>query len=205
MADQGIPVVPTDDDAGVAPGLLMHFSEMRGFTLPDNLPDIRGWKVRLPDGRRVGKVDDLIVDTDDLTVKYLEVRVDHDVLGSREDSWVLVPIGAARLDDDDVEAVIVDRLPTGGLERAPRQYPGHPVPTRAQEREVRDYFTPATKTAGQSGDGLFDQDRFWGRRGAAGGAPPADAVVVEAVVVEDVVVEPQPTLGRSSNEVRPRP
>jgi hypothetical protein len=66
MADQGIPVVPTDDDAGVAPGLLMHLSDMRGFTLPDPLPDIRGWKAVLPDGRPVGTVEDLIVDTDGL-------------------------------------------------------------------------------------------------------------------------------------------
>ena len=104
MADQEIPVVRTDDAASVAPGLLMHFSEMRGFTLPENLPDIRGWKVTLPDGRRVGKVD-------------------GDVLGTGEDTWVLVPIGAARLDDDD-EVVIVDRLPAGGLTSAPRQGSG---------------------------------------------------------------------------------
>jgi sporulation protein YlmC with PRC-barrel domain len=204
MADQEIPVVRTDDAASVAPGLLMHFSEMRGFTLPENLPDIRGWKVTLPDGRRVGKVDDLIVDTDELVVKYLELKVDGDVLGTGEDTWVLVPIGAARLDDDD-EVVIVDRLPAGGLTSAPRQYEGHPVPTKAQERALRDYYGPATRAAGRSGEGLFDQDRFWGRRGAAGTAPPADAVVVEEVVVEDLVVEPPPaSLGRQG-EARPRP
>jgi len=36
-------------------------------------PDIRGWKVVLTDGQPVGKVDDVIVDTSDMTVRYLEV------------------------------------------------------------------------------------------------------------------------------------
>jgi sporulation protein YlmC with PRC-barrel domain len=201
MADQGIPVVPTDDDAGVAPGLLMHLSDMRGFTLPDPLPDIRGWKVVLPDGRHAGTVEDLIVDTDGLVVKYLEVKVDHDFLGTDDDNWMLVPIGAARLDDDE-ERVIVDRLPVRGLENAPRQYAGHPVPTRDQERAVRDYFGSATDSEGRRA--LFDPRRFWGRRGSAGDTPAVEEVVVEEIVVDGVIDEP-PRRSGQSGEARPRP
>jgi sporulation protein YlmC with PRC-barrel domain len=201
MADQGIPVVPTDDDADVAPGLLMHLSDMRGFTLPEPMPDIRGWKVVLPDGRRAGTVEDLIVDTDGLVVKYLEVKVDRDFLGTDDDNWVLVPIGAARLDDDE-ERVIVDRLPAKGLENAPRQYAGHPVPTREQERALRDYYGSATDSERQRG--LFDPRRFWGRRGSADTAPPVEAVVVEEVIVDGVVTEPRAGADRSG-EARPRP
>jgi hypothetical protein len=201
MADQGIPVVPTDDDAWVTPGMLMHLSEMRGFTLPDPLPDVRGWKVALPDGRRVGTVEDLMVDTDALEIRYVEVKVDHDVLGADEDGWVLVPVGAARLDDEDAW-VIVDRLPAGGVAGAPRQFAGHPVPTRDQERALRDYYGPHTTTA-DKGSGLFDQRRFWGRRGSAAAAPPIEAVVVEEVIADDIVTGP-PKAGRR-DEPRPRP
>jgi sporulation protein YlmC with PRC-barrel domain len=200
MTDQGIPIVPTDDDASVAPGMLMHLSDMRGFTLPDPLPDVRGWKVELPDGRRVGTVEDLIVDTDSLDVKYVEVKVDHDVAGTDDDSWVLVPISAARLDDED-ERVIVDRLPAGGVAGAPRQFAGHPVPTREQERAVRDYF--GTESRAPKGGGQSDQRRFWGRRGAAGGAAPIEEVVVEEVIVEGVV--PDAPSGTRRDENRPQP
>jgi sporulation protein YlmC with PRC-barrel domain len=199
MADQGIPVVPTDDDASVAPGMLMHLTDMRGFTLPDPLPDVRGWKVVLPDGRRMGTVENLIVDTDSLEVKYLEVKVDHDVLGSDDDSWVLVPVSGARLDDQE-DRVIVDRLPAGGVAGAPRQSAGHPVPTRDQERAVRHYFGTDSRAAG--GGGQSDQRRFWGRRGSAAAAPPIEAVVVEEVVVEAAPVD-TPSAGRR-DENRPR-
>lgn len=201
MADQEMPVVPTDDDASVAPGLLMHLSDMRGFTLPDPLPDIRGWKVALPDGRRAGTVEDLIVDTDALVVKYLEVKLDHDILGTDDDTWVLVPIGAARLDDEE-ERAIVDRLPVSGLENAPRQYAGHPVPTRDQERALRDYYGSATDSEGPRG--LFDPRRFWGKRGSARSTPPVEAVVVEEVVVEGMIDAPPRQAGQPG-EARPRP
>jgi hypothetical protein len=179
----------------------MHLSDMRGFTLPDPLPDIRGWKVVLPDGRRAGTVEDLIVDTDALAVKYLEVKLDHDILGTDDDNWVLVPIGAARLDDEE-ERAIVDRLPVGGLENAPRQYAGHPVPTRDQEQALRDYYRSASDSVGQRG--LFDPRRFWGRRGSATNTPPVEAVVVEEVVVDRVVGERPPRAGQPG-EARPRP
>jgi hypothetical protein len=129
------------------------------------------------------------------------VKVDHDVLGTDDDNWVLVPIGAARLDDDE-ERVILDRLPVNGLEKAPRQYAGHPVPTRDQERALRSYYGAATDSERQRG--LFDPRRFWGRRGAAADAAPVEAVVVEEVIVDGVVTEPPASADREG-EARPRP
>jgi sporulation protein YlmC with PRC-barrel domain len=191
-------VVPKSDDATVAPGMLAHLSGLQGFMIADPDPDIRGWKVVLPDGRRVGKVDDVLVDTSDLKVRYLEVKVDHDAIRTDEDTWVLVPVGAARLDEKD-DVVVIDRLPKAGLGGAPRKERGR-APTAAHEREVRDYYEPATQAADRRGSGLFDQRRFWGRRRAgreesaylarSGGAAPEGAeVLVEEVVVDGVVVE----------------
>lgn len=203
MSPQGIPVVPAADDASVAPGMLIPLSKIEDeFTLPDLLPDFRGWKVELPDGRRVGKVSDLIVDTDTLVVKYIEVKVDKDVIAGEEDTYRLVPIAAARLDDDD-EAVVIDRLPGASLADAPRHT--REAPTPEQERAIRSHFEPAIRAAGGADSGSFDQERFWGKRGAGRGASPslvrrargakradapADVVVVEEVVVEGVVVPP---------------
>jgi sporulation protein YlmC with PRC-barrel domain len=217
MTAQTIPVVPKDDGASVAPGLLLHLSDMDGYLIADPYPDVRGWTVVLADGRRVGKVDDLVIDTDTLTAKYLEVKVDRDVIASDDDTWVLVPVGAAHVHSAD-DTVVIDRLPLPGLAGAPRQERG--VPTAEQERRIRDYYEPATKVAGERGESLFDQERFWGKRGAAGGAPylsrssgraagaaPLEAVVVEAVIVDGVAVRPAagspaPTRGADAREDR---
>jgi sporulation protein YlmC with PRC-barrel domain len=171
MAAQLIRVVPTDDDASVAPGMYMHLSDMKGFTIQHPVPDIRGWKVVLPDGRRMGKVEDLIVDTDDLTIKYLEVKVDHDVLGAEDDTWVLVPLSAVQLRDDG-ELVVIDRVPLGGLAGAPRQDRGT-VPTPAEERVVHRYY------------------------GTDGPEAPVEAVVMEAVIVDGVAVAPLPDVSQA--------
>jgi sporulation protein YlmC with PRC-barrel domain len=203
MAAQGIPVVPADDDASVAPGMLIPLSKIEDeYLLPDPLPDFRGWRVTLPDGRRVGKVSDLLVDTDQMMVKYIEVKVDKDVMGADDDSYRLVPIAAARLDDND-EVVVIDRLPGTSLADSPQHTRG--APTREQERVLRDYYEPSIRAGGGTDRGLFDQERFWGNRGTGrGNAPslarrgrgagrpdsPAEVVIVEEVVVDGVIVPP---------------
>jgi sporulation protein YlmC with PRC-barrel domain len=195
MATDQIHVVPQADDAGVAPGIYAHLSDLKEYAIPEGEPDIRGWEVRLPDGRRVGKVEDLIIDTSDMSVRYLEVKVPKDVLLSDEDSWVLVPVSAARLDEDH-DAVIVDRLPGKGLAGAPRF--AHGNPTAEQDRALGRYYEPEGRTAAAQ---ARDQQRFWGKRRAGregapylrsrgGTIPPVEAVVVEEVIVEGVVPEP---------------
>lgn len=156
-------VVPKRDDARAEPGELAHLSDLKDFMIADPEPDIRGWEVVLRDGRKVGKVDDVIVDTSRMVVKYIEAKVDHHVLGTDEDQWVLIPIGAARLHEEHDE-VVIDRLPTEGLAGAPRYARG--IPTREQERELREYYEPATRFADAGEDGLFDARRFWGTRRA---------------------------------------
>lgn len=203
MAAEGIPVVPVDDDASVAPGMLIPLSKIEDeYILPDPLPDFRGWRVALPDGRRVGRVSDLIVDTDRMIVKYIEVKVDKDVLGADDDTYRLVPIAAARLDDDG-EGVVIDRLPGASLADSPRHTGG--APTREQERALRDYYEPAIRAGGGTDRGMFDQERFWGKRGmgrddapslarrgrgAARPDSPAEVVIVEDVILDGVIVPP---------------
>jgi hypothetical protein len=200
--DQEIKVVPKKDDAAPPPsGELAPLSSLKDYMIADPLPDIRGWMVTLPDGWKVGKVDDLLVDTDALAVRYIEVKVDHHALGTDEDTWMLVPIGAARVDDEN-DVIIVDRLPKAGLAEAPRFARG--LPSREQERALSDYYGPSTRDAGGRGERLFDQRRFWGGRRQGkeapayltrgGGrperaSPPADdEIIVDAVIIEEGVV-----------------
>lgn len=102
----------TGDDAkkhmaGAAPAL-MHLSDMDDCDIGEDEPDIRGWDVKTADGVEIGEVEDLIVDTVTMKVRYLEVELDKKALDLKEDRWVLIPIGTARLNDDE-DVVVVSR------------------------------------------------------------------------------------------------
>lgn len=91
------------------------FADMDDYEVEDGEPDPRGWKVKAADGSEIGEVDDMIVDTRQMKVRYLDVEVDEDKLGlEHADRHLLVPVDQARLDEDD-ECVNVDRLDAAGL------------------------------------------------------------------------------------------
>jgi sporulation protein YlmC with PRC-barrel domain len=142
-------IVPKRDDArAVAPGLLAHLRDLEDdYMIADPVPDFRSWPVTLPDGRRVGTVDDIVLDTSTMMGKYVEVKVDHDVLLSDEDRWVLIPVESVRVEDDE-SRVVIDHLPVGGLAGAPRQEDR--LPTVEEQRAILAYFefTPVAATHG---------------------------------------------------------
>jgi sporulation protein YlmC with PRC-barrel domain len=153
-------IVPRTDDAYAAPGLLAHLKDLKGFMITDPSSDIRGWRVTHRDGRRIGTVDDLIVETTELEVRYLVVQVD-DVNGSAEDTWVLVPARATRIHDMH-DRVVIDWLPVAGLAGAPRSI--GTTPSAEQERAIRDYFAPAARITHNEDEETLDYARFWRSR-----------------------------------------
>ena len=100
-------------------------NQLSGYKVADGEPDIRGWDVVAGDGRRLGKVDDLLVDTQANKVRYVDVDVDGD------DRHVTVPIGYARLEENRHQ-VLVDRLGDEQLQALP-DYDPRP-PSRATTR-----------------------------------------------------------------------
>lgn len=132
-------------------GALEHLSELKDFRVAEGEPDIRGWDVRTSDRQKVGEVEDLLVDTAEMKVRYIEVKLARDLAramsaegdsvvtdgskyqrgakadlseyeelsgrrnGGRDDDagrdndgerYVLVPIGVARLDDEDDDVLL---------------------------------------------------------------------------------------------------
>jgi len=71
----------------------------------DNEPDVRGWAVVSSDGRTIGEVDDLIVDTTAMKVRFLEVDPDDDVIDNGSDP-IYIPIASADLDNSDERVVV---------------------------------------------------------------------------------------------------
>lgn len=69
----------TDSLNTTAAGQLVHFDDLDDFKIADGEPDIRGWDVRGTDGEKIGKVEDLLVDTSAMKVRYIEVRLDKEI------------------------------------------------------------------------------------------------------------------------------
>jgi hypothetical protein len=88
-------------------GTLVHTSDLDDFKMPTGQPDPRGWDVHGADGSKVGKVEDLILDTGGHRIRYLEVALDKDFAKDARRDHALVPIDQARLDDDN-DHVVVD-------------------------------------------------------------------------------------------------
>jgi photosynthetic reaction center H subunit len=113
------------------------------FEVAENFRDPRGWDVLLGDGTRVGKVTELIVDTEALKTRYLEVKLDGKPIGFDHDRTVLIPVGSARLSADK-DHVILDSVEARQLAALP-PYDRH-VLTREYEHAVLSGFGSTDNT-----------------------------------------------------------
>jgi len=147
----------TEDGSRIAP-----LGELSDFEVAEGFPDIRGWRVDAADGARVGKVHELLVDIDSMRTRYLDVRLTTEIAAAPGDRDVLVPIGAARLDDKaDVVLLPLNADRVGLLPPY-----DHGRLTRAHEYEVRRHFslgsaaaaTAATAVAGAEAKREFYDD-----------------------------------------------
>lgn len=146
---------------------LARLGELEGYKVADGDPDIRGWEVKTVDGLRVGDVHDLIVDTVAMRARYVEIKADKNLLGvGLEDRYFLIPIGAARLDEN-TDDVVIDRLPAGGFTAAWSYERGQL--THDREAALQSAYgygagEGSTRAAASAGDDLFDDRRFWTNR-----------------------------------------
>ncbi|HSG39153.1 MAG TPA: PRC-barrel domain-containing protein, partial [Thermoanaerobaculia bacterium] len=54
---------------------------LHNHRISDGDPDVRGWEVYGADSRRIGRVDDLLVDTEAMKTRYLAVTLDLEPAG----------------------------------------------------------------------------------------------------------------------------
>ena len=105
-------------------------SRLHNFRISEGDPDVRGWEVLGTDGRMIGTVDDLLVDTEALRVRYLAVNLDSGLFGDGLFGEESGESGTAR------------------LEAPPRQAEADGVSTG-----VPPYGTPLSATAAMGGLG----------------------------------------------------
>jgi uncharacterized protein (TIGR02271 family) len=163
--------------------------QLDDFKVAEGDPDVRGWEVVSSDGRKIGDVDTLLVDTAAMKVRYLDVDVEDDLLeGSNDqDRHILIPIGYARLDQDD-DRIFVDTLNSSDIRTLPAYT--HEGLTRDYETSLRQRWDRGMQAAGGAAAGAapaapaakkprkqadfyehegFDENRFYaGRRGEEG-------------------------------------
>ncbi|HSN68345.1 MAG TPA: PRC-barrel domain-containing protein, partial [Thermoanaerobaculia bacterium] len=123
---------------------LMLLSELKDLRVSKGEPDIRGWDVVTADRKKMGKVHELVIDTIDMKVRYLDVDVDGKILDLKDATHMLIPIAGAQLDDDDnrvyLNEITVDEL------RALPPY-DHRRITREFEANIASWFTRSRATA----------------------------------------------------------
>ena len=91
---------------------LVPLKELGRFKVADGEPDIRGWEVYTSTGREIGRVAELLVDTDSNEVVMLDVDL------RRDDRHTLAPLRAAWIDHT-VRRVVIDAHELQGAEDIP--------------------------------------------------------------------------------------
>ena len=80
--------------------ILRRLRDLTDFEVADDNPDVRGWTVRGNDGQALGTVFELIVEPEAMKVRYLDVELDSRFHIIEYENHILLPIGAASLDED---------------------------------------------------------------------------------------------------------
>ena len=160
-------------DGSAAP-TVAPLSTITDLSVTDGEPDIRGWDVVGQDRRTIGTVHDLVVDCEQMKVRYMDVEIRRAAIDADQDRHVLIPIGYARLDEED-DRILVNNIATTAASSLPA-YEHAPV-TREQEAALHETYADASPAAGAMPEleqayyahDRFDDSRCWGRRERAAG------------------------------------
>ena len=148
---------------------LFRLGELDNYEVADDDPDVRGWEVLDQNGEKIGEIEDLIVDPELLKVRYLDIATIDELDPGDAERHLLIPIGAARLDEDDDE-VIINGLNRDTLKEYP-VYGGGPV-TLDYEHSLRESISGRLtgKSQAPTAEGetynsdLYDEEHFYSPR-----------------------------------------
>lgn len=180
VASDALRADPPDGDDRLA-----RLEKLPDVVISKGSSDPRGWKVVAGDGAKLGKVGELIVDRDEMSVRYLDVDVDEKELGLEAiDRHVLLPVERARFDHKR-KTVVLDGLFKADLQAYP-VFTGLPL-AKGMVAEIEERF----RGGGRRDDAWVDRSarRFFDggrRRGRADPEAPASATIVRPREGEEV-------------------
>ena len=88
---------------------LQSLNDLKHYHVADDSHDIRGWTVVGRKNDEIGRVDDLIVDTDHGKARYVTVVTDKKLYANEAERKILIPVGRTRVENDR-KALMVDSL-----------------------------------------------------------------------------------------------
>jgi uncharacterized protein (TIGR02271 family) len=137
---------------------LVRLSDANDLRVAEGNEDIRGWEVRGSDGEKIGTVKDLLIDPTAMRARYLDVDLKGGLFGGGR--RVLVPVGQARLDDDDDKVLL--QTTADQLKDYP-EYDGSTV-SRDYETSLRSRLAGgaagATAGAAAGSSNFYDNDHY---------------------------------------------
>lgn len=120
-------------------------------------PDVRGWDVLDSTGTKLGEVDELIVDTSAMKVRYLEVEVDDNLSDADDDHHILLPIGSATLDSEN-KNVVISTFNNSSLVNYPA-YRGETI-SRDYEHQLLAALSPSYQPNTLENDRFYEGEHF---------------------------------------------
>lgn len=157
--------------------------------------DPRGWTVVAGDGRKIGEVKELIIETSTMSARYLDCDVDEKDLELEPiDRHVLIPVRRARLDADH-RKVIVDGVFSTDLTRYP-VYGGLPLTDDFEHKLEAVYGPYDERTADRDTEAHRRSASAAGGEGREGArdvrVQQRDQEVLIRVTGDDVIIEKRP-------------
>lgn len=147
---------------------LFKLVELEDYEVASDDPDIRGWSVLDRNRKEVGRIDELIVDPYKEKVRYLDVVPNTERSVNEGDQHLLIPVGAARIDDHE-NKVIIDEIDQDRLENYP-MYRGDYI-SRDIESQIVERFNRPESLNQQRSDSvdfyaheLYDESRLYSSR-----------------------------------------
>jgi len=133
---------------------LIRLGDAGDLRVAEGNEDVRGWEVRAQNGDKIGKVKDLLVDPSAMRARYLDVQLSGGLFGKGR--RVLVPVGIARLaDDDDVVLLSAD---ANTLQDYP-EYDGSAV-SRDYETSLRSRLSGGSFAASANANDYYAHEHY---------------------------------------------
>ena len=152
---------------------LYRLHELSDYKVASDYPDVRGWKIVDADNRKIGEVDDLLINKAEERVVYLDIEVDKKLIEDKDqplieskhtdaEDHLVVPIGAVSIDADH-KSVVCNDIDYSTFRRARRLRKGQDIKRDYETELIRVYYPDDNR------DNLRDNtddeyNRFYDRR-----------------------------------------
>jgi len=157
---------------------LYYLDELSNYKVADSDKDVRGWEVTDKSGRKIGKVDNLLVNKSTERVVYLDVEVNADIIATNHkpyskptadgvheflnkdgENHLIIPIGLANLNLED-EIVYTNSVDYNMFAETKRIKRGTPFDRDYEFAVMNSYNRSDSSEARELGEGFYDRPEF---------------------------------------------